>query len=87
MSRGLGDVYKRQAVTGRLGMQDDSFSYVLAGGVFRGVPWLAQALTNRLCRIAPRSSVVRLEAEPAVGAVRLAIAEAEGNLVLPQYIA
>jgi len=30
--------------------------------------------------------VVVLDVEPAVGAVRLAIAEAEGTLVLPAYI-
>jgi hypothetical protein len=36
--------------------------------------------------VAPESRTVRLESEPAVGAVRLAIAEAEGTLVLPSYI-
>ncbi len=75
-----------EAVTMHLGMRDEEFTYVLAGGVFRGVPWLARTLPARLPRVAPRSTAVRLEAEPAVGAVRLAIAEAEGQLVLPHYI-
>jgi hypothetical protein len=50
------------------------------------VPWLAQALAGRLPAIAPGSSVVTLEVEPAVGAVRLAIADVEGTLALPAYI-
>ncbi len=74
------------SVTARLGMVSDRFSYVLSGGVFRGVPSLAAALADRLSDIAPASRTVRLDVEPAVGAVRLAIAEAEGNLVLPSYI-
>jgi N-acetylglucosamine kinase-like BadF-type ATPase len=74
------------SVTSRLGVGNEVFSYVLAGGVFRAVPWLAGALTERLAGVAPRSRVVPLEVEPAVGAVRLAIAEAEGTLALPVYI-
>jgi N-acetylglucosamine kinase-like BadF-type ATPase len=74
------------SVTTRLGLENEAFSYVLAGGVLRGVPWLAHALTGRLSEVARRSSVVALDVEPAVGAVRLAIAEAEGTLVLPAYI-
>ncbi len=74
------------SVTTRLGLQNDAFAYVLAGGVFRVVPSLAQALTDRLAAAAPRSSVIHLPVEPAVGAVRLAIAEAEGTVVLPKYI-
>jgi N-acetylglucosamine kinase-like BadF-type ATPase len=75
-----------RSVTGRLGLQNEAFSYVLAGGVFRVVPSLARSLTERLLAAAPRSSVIPLDMEPAVGAVRLAIAEAEGTLVLPKYI-
>ncbi len=75
-----------EAVATHLGMTDDQFTFVLAGGVFRGVPWLTGALDARLPRIAPRSATMRLEAEPAIGAVRLAVAEAEGKLVLPHYI-
>lgn len=74
------------SVTSRLGVESTAMSFVLAGGVFRGVPWLAQALAGRLPAIAPGSSVVTLEVEPAVGAVRLAIADVEGTLVLPAYI-
>ncbi len=75
------------SVTARLAMEDTAFSYVLAGGVFRGVPWLSDALTARLPAFARRSAVVPLQDEPAVGAVRLAIAEAQGTLVLPAYVA
>ncbi len=74
------------SVTTRLALQNETFSYVLAGGVLRGVPWLARTLSGRLSEVAKRSSVVVLDVEPAVGAVRLAIAEAEGTLVLPAYI-
>jgi N-acetylglucosamine kinase-like BadF-type ATPase len=74
------------SVTARLGVAQAAISYVLAGGVFRGVPWLAQRLSERLAEIAPRASVVTLDVEPAVGAVRLATAEAEGTLVLPAYL-
>ncbi len=74
------------SVTARLGVADQAFAYVLAGGVFRVVPWVAHALTERLRSVAPRSTVVALEVEPAVGAVRLALAEAESTLVLPRYI-
>jgi N-acetylglucosamine kinase-like BadF-type ATPase len=74
------------SVTTRLGLAAEPFTYVLAGGVFRVVPWLAGALKQRLVAIAPRSRAVVLDVEPAVGAVRLALAEAEGTLVLPAYI-
>jgi N-acetylglucosamine kinase-like BadF-type ATPase len=75
-----------RSVTARLGLQKEPFSYVLSGGVFRVVPSLAQGLTERLTADAPRSSVIQLAVEPAVGAVRLAMAEAEGSVVLPKYI-
>jgi N-acetylglucosamine kinase-like BadF-type ATPase len=74
------------SVTARLGMTSERFSYVLSGGVFRGVPSLAQALATRLADVAPQSRTIALEVEPAVGAVRLAIAEAKGGVVLPAYI-
>ncbi len=74
------------SVTARLGMAGESFTYVLAGGVFRVVPCLVDALTHGLGRVAPQSRVLALEREPAVGAVRLALAEAEDALVLPKYL-
>src|SRR5438874_13748883 len=66
-------------------MRGDAFVFHLAGGAFRVVPWLAHELTRRLVEIAPRSTVQMLDAEPAVGAVWLALAEARGRAVVPQY--
>jgi N-acetylglucosamine kinase-like BadF-type ATPase len=74
------------SVTARLGMTSERFAYVLSGGVFRGVPSLANALSARLTDVAPASRTIKLQGEPALGAVRLAIAEAEGSLVLPSYV-
>ncbi|PYR44114.1 MAG: hypothetical protein DMF93_01200 [Acidobacteria bacterium] len=74
-----------RSVTTRLEMRGDAFVFHLAGGAFRVVPWLAHELTRRLVEIAPRSTVQMLDAEPAVGAVWLALAEARGRAVVPQY--
>jgi N-acetylglucosamine kinase-like BadF-type ATPase len=73
------------SVASRLGMRDDTFPFVLAGGVFRAVPWMAKELPRRLGVVAPHSHVVLLEAEPAVGAVTLALAELNGGARLPLY--
>jgi N-acetylglucosamine kinase-like BadF-type ATPase len=75
-----------RSVVERLQMRDESVQFVLAGGVFTGVPWLAQELSRRLPGIAPRGQVRRLEVEPAIGAVRLALAEARGETRLPSYV-
>ncbi len=74
------------SVVQRLGMQSDAFPFVLAGGVFKAVPWLAQALEQRLSQVAPRSTVTRLQREPALGAVTLALAAATGGVHLPAYV-
>ena len=74
-----------RSVATRLEMRGDEFAFVLAGGVFRVVPWLAYEVTRRLVEVAPRSQVRLLEQEPAVGAVCLALAEARGGLRLPRY--
>jgi N-acetylglucosamine kinase-like BadF-type ATPase len=74
-----------ESVAARLEMQDDACVFVLAGGVFRVVPWLADALARRLLLVAPRSTVQRLDREPASGAVRLALAEAHGGAQVPRY--
>jgi N-acetylglucosamine kinase-like BadF-type ATPase len=74
-----------QSVASRLDMQDEAFDFVLAGGVFQVVPRLVEALTRRLLAVAPRSRVQRLDREPAIGAVRLALAEAHGGAQLPRY--
>jgi N-acetylglucosamine kinase-like BadF-type ATPase len=72
-----------RSVVDRLQMRDEAVRFVLAGGVFSGVPWLAEELRRRLPGIAPRGQVRRLDVEPAVGAVRLALAEARGGARIP----
>jgi N-acetylglucosamine kinase-like BadF-type ATPase len=74
-----------RSVVERLTMQEEAVQFLLAGGVFTGVPWLAQELKRRLPAIAPRGQVKRLELEPAMGAVHLALAEAQGGARLPSY--
>jgi N-acetylglucosamine kinase-like BadF-type ATPase len=74
-----------RSVVDRLSMQEEALQFVLAGGVFTGVPWLAEELKRRLPATAPRGQVKRLEVEPALGAVRLALAEARGGARIPSY--
>jgi hypothetical protein len=59
---------------------------VLAGGIFRGIPWLVEDITRRLSEIAPRTWVSPLGVEPAIGAVRLAMAAANGSFAAPTYV-
>jgi N-acetylglucosamine kinase-like BadF-type ATPase len=73
------------SVASRLEMRGDAFTFFLSGGAFRVVPRLVADLERRLVEIAPRSQVQRLEIEPAVGAVRLALAEARGRAQIPRY--
>ena len=73
------------SVAAKLQMRGDAFPFILAGGVFRVVPWLAEELSRRLAEIAPRSEVRLLEHEPAVGAVCLALAEVRGGARIPTY--
>jgi N-acetylglucosamine kinase-like BadF-type ATPase len=74
-----------QSVATRLEMRGDAFTFYLAGGAFKAVPALAADLTRRLVEVAPRCQVQRLEAEPAIGAVWLALAEARGGAQVPRY--
>jgi N-acetylglucosamine kinase-like BadF-type ATPase len=74
------------AVADRLGMRDDAFAFVLAGGAYKASPWLADELARRLPALAPRATVTRLEAEPARGAVSLALADTRGGVRLPAYV-
>jgi N-acetylglucosamine kinase-like BadF-type ATPase len=74
------------SVINRLEMRGRAFPTVLAGGIFRGIPWLVDDVTRRLSEIAPRTSVRSLGVEPAVGAVRLAIAAAHGSFAVPTYV-
>jgi len=75
------------SVAAQLGMRGDAFPFILAGGMFRAVPWLTAELPHRLEEIAPRSEVRVLTKEPAVGAVRLALLEARGGARIPRYSA
>jgi len=74
-----------RSVATRLEMRGDAFTFHLAGGIFRAVPWLAAELPRRLVEIAPRCQVRILEEEPAAGAVWLALAEARGRAQIPVY--
>ncbi len=74
------------SVITRLEMRGNAFQTVLAGGIFRGIPWLVDDLTRRLSEIAPRTWVSPLAVEPAIGAVRLAMAAARGSFAVPTYV-
>jgi N-acetylglucosamine kinase len=74
------------AVVQTLGMRGSVFRTVLAGGIFRAIPTLADAVTLRLSEIAPRTSVELLQIEPATGAVHLALAAARGEAAIPHYL-
>jgi len=78
-------VLAARSVAARLEMRGDAFTFFLAGGVFRVVPWLAEELPRRLAEVAPRCQVQLLHEEPAVGAVWLALAEARGGANVPRY--
>lgn len=73
------------SVTAQLSMAAEAFTFVLAGGMFHAVPWLRDELPKRLPEVAPRSRAEALQEEPALGAVRLALAEAHGGARLPSY--
>src|SRR5918993_1362818 len=73
------------SVARRLDLIGQSFSFILAGGIFKAVPWLKDELTRRLPVIAPASAVRLLEGEPAAGAVRLALQEVAGQAVVTQF--
>jgi hypothetical protein len=66
-------------------MEDESFSFVLAGGMFRAVPWLCDQMKTLLPLLATRSRTIRLEDDPAIGAVQLALAVAGGRAKIPTY--
>jgi N-acetylglucosamine kinase-like BadF-type ATPase len=70
------------AVVGRLNMREEEFPCLLSGGIF-AVPSLAADMARRLSDVAPRATVRRLAEPPAVGAIRLALAELAGGAKLP----
>ena len=74
------------SVVSRLKMRGDQFPTWLSGGLMTGVPWLAAEVTRHLAEVAPRSAVAPLSVEPAMGAVLLALAEANGGVQVPAYL-
>jgi N-acetylglucosamine kinase-like BadF-type ATPase len=73
------------AVMKRLEMDRESFSFVLAGGMFDAVPWLRNQLKLLLPSLAPHSRTTHLDEDPALGAVQLALAAAHGRAKIPAY--
>ena len=74
------------SVIARLDMRGEQFPILLSGGMIRSAHWLAAEVTTRLAEVAPRSVVSALDGEPALGAVRLALAEARGGVRVPPYV-
>jgi N-acetylglucosamine kinase-like BadF-type ATPase len=66
-------VLDAQSVIARLGLSGGAHDVVLSGGTFRALPGLERAVAGRLA--APGATVMPLEAEPARGAVKLALEE------------
>ena len=73
------------SVATRLDLAGQSFPFILAGGIFRAVPWLEQELSRRLPASVPGSSARLLDREPAEGAVAFALQEARGGARIPVY--
>jgi N-acetylglucosamine kinase-like BadF-type ATPase len=74
------------SVISRLDMRGEQFPILLSGGMLREGTWLPAEVRRRMAEIAPRTTVRALTEEPAIGAVRLAIAEAHGGVRVPPYI-
>jgi N-acetylglucosamine kinase-like BadF-type ATPase len=73
------------SVARRLGMGESPFPFILAGGIFRAVPWLRDEMQRRLPLAVPNSTARLLDREPAAGAVSFAIQEAQGGARIPRY--
>ena len=73
------------SVARRLELVGTSFPFILAGGIFRAVPWLQQELLRRLPESSPNSHAQLLTREPAEGAVLLALQDARGVARVPVY--
>ena len=87
MSHAAGELAIAAAsVISRLDMRGEQFPILLAGGMLRESVWLSAEVRRRMAEVAPRAHVGPLTHEPAVGAVRLAIAEARGGVRVPPYI-
>jgi N-acetylglucosamine kinase-like BadF-type ATPase len=73
------------SVARRLGMEGETFPFILAGGIFRAVPWLRDEMLHRLPGTISSSTARVLDREPAAGAVSFAIQEATGGARIPRY--
>jgi N-acetylglucosamine kinase len=73
------------SVARRLDLMGQPFPFILAGGIYRAVPWLQRELSERLPRAVPESRAELLEREPAEGAVAFALQEARGGARIPVY--
>ena len=67
-------------------LQLEAPTVLLSGGTLRGVARLARGVTMHLARRLPGVTVRSLDVEPALGAVRLAIALMEGRATVPSYV-
>jgi N-acetylglucosamine kinase-like BadF-type ATPase len=74
------------SVITRLEMRGQAFGTVLAGAMFRVIPWLAENVTERLAEVAPRTTAAALTVEPAMGAVQLALRELREGVKVPSYV-
>ena len=74
------------SVITRLDLRGEQFPVLLSGGMITGARWLAGEVTTRLAEVAPRSTVAALSVEPAIGAVRLALAHAGDGVRVPPYV-
>jgi N-acetylglucosamine kinase-like BadF-type ATPase len=74
------------SVARRLRLEKEPFTFILAGGILRAVPWLREELERRLPGVFPNSTVRLLDREPAAGAASLAIQEARGGALIPAYV-
>jgi N-acetylglucosamine kinase-like BadF-type ATPase len=75
-----------RSVAEKLEMRGAQFPLVLSGGAFRVVTSLLAELTSRVAEVVPRGQPRLLDVEPAMGAVRLAVAEARGGARIPTYV-
>jgi N-acetylglucosamine kinase-like BadF-type ATPase len=73
------------SVARRLELVGQPFAFILAGGIFRAVPWLTEELERRLPIAARGSHARRLDREAAIGAVGLALQETRGGANVPAY--